>query len=233
MTTSARLFLAASLVGAGLAASPFVSAPALAQKADATKPKATEKAAPAEKTAEAPKPVVLTQAQIDGVLAAQPQLARIDAGSADKPDPKAEAKAQEEAEAIVKRNGFASLDEFQDASESIDAVLEGIDPQTKAYVGVTPLLKKQLAAVEADTSLPAKDKAAAVKELKGAIAAGEPGGRPPEGNISLVTQNYDKLNAALGPDEADGGKGEGGKGTGGKDAVAPATDSSGKAAGKK
>ncbi len=100
----------------------------------------------------------------------------------------------------MKRNGFASLDAFQDASESIDAVLEGVDPQTKTYVGVTPLLRKQLAALEADTTLPAKDKAAAVKELKGAIAAGEPGGKPPEGNIALVTQNYDRLNAALGPD---------------------------------
>lgn len=192
MTTSARILLAASLVGAGLPASALLAtAPALAQKA-----------APAEKAiqAEAAKPVVLTQAQIDGVLAAQPELAKIDAGSADQPDPKAEARAQEEAVAIVKRNGFASLDAFQDASESIDAVLEGVDPQTKTYVGVTPLLRKQLAALEADTTLPAKDKAAAVKELKGAIAAGEPGGKPPEGNIALVTQNYDRLNAALGPD---------------------------------
>lgn len=199
MTTSARILLAASLVGAGLPASALLAtAPALL----ATAPALAQKAAPAEKAipAEAAKPVVLTQAQIDGVLAAQPELAKIDAGSADQPDPKAEARAQEEAEAIVKRNGFASLDAFQDASESIDAVLEGVDPQTKTYVGVTPLLRKQLAALEADTTLPAKDKAAAVKELKGAIAAGEPGGKPPAGNIALVTQNYDRLNAALGPD---------------------------------
>ncbi|WP_342153857.1 hypothetical protein [Methylorubrum sp. SB2] len=222
MTTSARIWLAASLIGAGFAA-PLATAPALAETADAN-----QKAAPAEKAAEAAKPVALTQAKIDGVLAAQPELAKIDAGSPDKPDPKAEAKAQEEAEAIVKRNGFASLDEFQDTSESIDAVLEGIDPQTKSYVGITPLLKKQLAAVEADKSLPAKDKAAAVKELKGAIAAGEPGGKPPEGNIALVTQNYDKLSAALGPDDA----GED-KDAAAKDAPAPAKDSSGKAAGKK
>lgn len=225
MTTSARIWLAASLVGAGLAAAPLACAPALAQKADAGKKAAP---APAEKAAEAPKPVALTQAQIDGVLAAQPELAKINAGSPDKPDPKAEAKAQEEAEAIVKRNGFASLDAFQDASESIDAVLEGIDPQTKTYVGVTPLLKKQLAALEADKTMPAKDKAEAVKELKGAIAAGEPGGKPPEGNIALVTQNYDKLSAAMGPDEAGDDKD-----ASGKDASAPATDGAGKAAGKK
>ncbi|WP_286159072.1 hypothetical protein [Methylobacterium sp. Leaf456] len=224
MTTSARIWLAASLIGAGFAA-PLATAPALAQKADATKQKAAP--APAEKPTEAPKPVELTQAKIDGVLAAQPELAKIDAGSPDKPDPKAEAKAQGEAEAIVKRNGFASLDEFQDTSESIDAVLEGIDPQTKSYVGITPLLKKQLAALEADKTMPAKDKAAAVKELKGAIAAGEPGGKPPEGNIALVTQNYEKLSAALGPDDAGDDK------DAGKDAPEPAKDASGKAAGKK
>ncbi len=237
MTTSARIWLAASLIGAGFAASPFVSAPALAQKTDASKQKAApaEGAAPAEKAApaEAPKPVELTQAKIDGVLAAQPELAKIDAGSPDKPDPKAEAKAQEEAEAIVKRNGFASLDAFQDTSESIDAVLEGIDPATKTYVGITPLLKKQLARLEADKSVPAKDKAEAVKELKAAIAAGEPGGRPPEGNIALVTQNYGKLSAALGPDTPGDDKDAPGKDAAGKDAPAPSKDASGKAAGKK
>ena len=222
MTTPARTLLAASLIGAALAASALPGgAPALAQKA--AKPDAAAK--PAAPT-EAPKPVALTQAQIDGLLAAQPDLAKIDGGSADKPDPKAEAKAQAEAEAIVKRNGFESLAEFQDANESIDAVMEGIDPQTKAYVGVTPLLRKQLAALEADKTMPAKDKAAAVKDLKGAIAAGEPGGKPPEGNIALVTKNYDRLSAALGPDDGGDEKEAGGTNPGGKDAA-------GKDAGKK
>lgn len=225
MTTSARIRLAASLIGAGFAAAALASPPALAQKADASKLAAP---AAAEKAAEAPRPVELTQAKIDGVLAAQPELAKIDAGSPDKPDPKAEAKAQADAEAIVKRNGFASLDAFQDTSESIDAVLEGIDPQTKSYVGITPLLKKQLATLEADKNMPAKDKAAAVKDLKTAIAAGEPGGRPPEGNIALVTQNYDKLSVALGPDDAGDDKD-----AAAKDGSAPTKDVSGKAAGKK
>ncbi|WP_232630010.1 hypothetical protein [Methylobacterium sp. Leaf118] len=202
MTIRARTLLAASLVGAGLAASSLLGrAPALAQKAPEAAPSQPAVQPKPAAPAEASTPVALTQAQIDGLLAAQPELAKIDGGSADKPDPKAEAKAQAEAEAIVKRNGFESLAAFQDASESIDAVLEGIDPETKAYVGVTPLLKKQLAALEADKAMPAKDKAAAVEALKGAIAAGEPGGKPPEGNIALVTQNYDTLNAALGPDD--------------------------------
>ena len=34
-------------------------------------------------------------------------------------------------------------------------MLGGIDPETKSYVGATPLLKKQLAALQADKAMPA------------------------------------------------------------------------------
>ena len=184
MTPSARILLGASL------AACLAAAPALAQSKPPAPP--AKAAAPA---AEA-KGVALTQAQIDGILAAQPELAKLSGGSSDQPDPKV----QTEAEAIVKRNGFANLDAFQDATETVDTVLEGVDPQTKGYVGVVPLLKKQLAGLEADKAMPAKEKAAAVKEVKAAIAAGEPG-KPSEANIALVTKNYDRLSAALGPDD--------------------------------
>jgi hypothetical protein len=153
--------------------------------------------------AAAPEPgkaIALTQAQVDGLLAAQPELAKLSGGAPDKPDPKAEAQAQGQAEAIVKRNGFASLEAFQDASDTVDAVLGGIDPETKSYVGSTALLKKQLAAVQADTGMPANEKAEAVKEIEAALAVGEPA-KPSQGNIALVTKNYARLSAAMGDGE--------------------------------
>ena len=73
---------------------------------------------------------------------------------------------------------------------------DGIDPETKSYVGATPLLKKQLAALQADKAMPAKEKAEAVKEIEAALAAGEPE-KPSPANITLVTRNYARLSAAM------------------------------------
>lgn len=188
MTILSRSLFAAS-VSALLAGTALVPGVALAQP-------------PAQAPAHAPaapepgKAIALTQGQIDGLLVAQPELAALPGAAPDKPDPKAEAQAQAEAEAIVKRNGFASLEEFQDASDTVDAVLGGIDPETKRYVGATPLLKKQLAALQADKAMPAKEKAEAVKEIEAALAAGEPE-QPSPANIAVVTQNYARLSAAM------------------------------------
>ncbi len=196
MTIHSRTLLAASLSATLAAAAILSAAPALAQAGTAAKPAAGPPAAKAE-APEAGKEIALTQGQIDGLLVAQPELAKLSGGAPDKPDPKAEAQAQGQAEAIVKRNGFASLEEFQDASDTVDAVLGGIDPETKSYVGATPLLKKQLAAVQADKAMPAQEEAETIKEIKEALAAGEPA-KPSEANIALVTKNYARLSAAMG-----------------------------------
>ena len=185
MTILSRSLFAAS-VSALLAGTALVPGIALAQ-APAQVP--AQAAAP-----EPGKAIALTQGQIDGLLVAQPELAALPGAAPDKPDPKAEAQAQ--AEAIVKRNGFASLEAFQDASDTVDAVLGGLDPETKRYVGATPLLKKQLAALQADKAMPATEKAEAVKEIEAALAAGEPE-KPSPANITLVTRNYARLSAAM------------------------------------
>ncbi|UMY18207.1 hypothetical protein MMB17_02330 [Methylobacterium organophilum] len=187
MTTTARILLAAALAAGSLApASALLEGSAAWAQSRAA-------AAPAKAPAP-PKEVALTQAQIDGIVAAQGELAKVSsAGDGEKPDPKAKAAV----EAIVKKNGFAGLDDFQGAADSVEAVLDGVDPETKAYVGVAPLLRKQIAAVEADKAMPAKDKAAALKELRQALAQGEPS-QPSEGNIALVTRNYDTLAAVMG-----------------------------------
>ena len=65
------------------------------------------------------KEVELTQKQIDGVVAAQPEMQAIEAklpqGGDDKPDPKVEAKLT----AVVRKNGFSDLGEYADVSSSI------------------------------------------------------------------------------------------------------------------
>ena len=63
----------------------------------------------------------------------------------DKPDPKVEA----QAEAIAKKNGFASLAEFEDVSAmNIAMIMYGIDPQTKKFTEPPEQIKKEIAALK-------------------------------------------------------------------------------------
>ena len=145
--------------------------------------------------AQAPE-MTLTQQQIDGVVKAQPELQAIEAklpqGSEDKPDPKVQAKL----EGVVKKSGFASLNEYADVEATIGVVLAGIDPESKKYVGAEAVIKKQMDDVKADKSMPPKEKKEALDELSAEL---QPAARskPAPTNVDLVSKNYEKLNASM------------------------------------
>jgi hypothetical protein len=144
------------------------------------------------------KQIALTDKQIEGVLAAQKDMNAItDKLPQDaKPDPKVLA----QLDGIAKKNGFAGNDEYNNVLDNISLVLSGVDPATKKYVGSDAVIKAQIAQVQADKKMPAKDKKDALADLNQALKAPEP---PVEnkGNIDLVVKNYDKLNAVLGEDQ--------------------------------
>ena len=79
-------------------------------------------------------------------------------------------------------------------------VLAGFDPATKKYVGSDAVIKSQIAQVEADKKMPAKDKKQALADLSEALKAPEP---PIEnkGNIDLIAKYYNKLADLLGHDQ--------------------------------
>jgi hypothetical protein len=144
------------------------------------------------------KQMALTDKQIDAVLAAQKDMNAItDKLPQDaKPDPKVIAKLGD----IAKKNGFASYDEYNAVLDNISLVLGGIDPATKKYVGSEAVIKTQIAEVQTDKKMSAKDKKQALDDLNKALKAPEPAVEN-KGNIDLVVKNYDKLNAALGGDQ--------------------------------
>ena len=113
-----------------------------------------------------------------------------------KPDPKITA----QLEAVARKNGFASYDEYSDVIDNISLVLGGFDPETKKYVGAETVIKAQIAQVEADKKMSAKDKKEALADLNEALKSPSP---PIEnkGNIDLVAKYYDKLADALGDDQ--------------------------------
>jgi hypothetical protein len=146
---------------------------------------------------DAAKQIKLTDKQVEGFIAAQKDMAAVsnDAGKGDagkgKADPQAEAKIQ----AIVKKYGFASLDEYDDVEANIMMVLTGIDPQSKSFTQPPAMIKKQIDELKADKSMAAKDKQKAQEELNQALKTAQPIQFPT--NIELIKKNYDKIEAAL------------------------------------
>jgi len=150
--------------------------------------------------AEAPpvKQMALTEKQIQGVLAAQKDVDAITDKLPDnaKPDPKVDA----QLDAVAKKNGFASYDEYNTVVDNISLVLGGFDPATKKFVGAETVLKAQIAQIQADKKMPAKDKKETLADLNEALKSPPPAIEN-KGNIDLVAKYYDKLAEALGESE--------------------------------
>lgn len=153
---------------------------------------------PAQQEASAIKQIALTEKQIQGVLAAQKDVDAITDKIPDnaKPDPKIDA----QLDAVAKKNGFASYDEYNTVVDNISLVLGGFDPATKKFVGADVVLKAQIAQIQADKKMPAKDKKEALADLNEALKSPPPAIEN-KGNIDLVTKYYDKLAEALGEGE--------------------------------
>ena len=176
------------------AASLASSGPALAQ--------AKQQAAPPAQAAPAQTPtlkqVALTDKQLDGVLAAQKDMDAITAKLPENTAP--DQKVIGQLDGVAKKYGFASYDDYNNVVDNISLVLGGFDPATKKYVGNEAVLKAQIAQVQADKKMPAKDKKEALDELNEALKTPAPAVEN-KGNIDLVGKYYDKLVAALGDDQ--------------------------------
>ncbi len=144
------------------------------------------------------KQVALTDKQLDGVLAAQKDMDAITEKLPENTAPDAKVIAQ--LDGVAKKHGFASYDDYNNVVDNISLVLGGFDPATKKYVGNDAVLKSQIAQVEADKKMPAKDKKEALDELNEALKNPAPAIEN-KANIDLVGKYYDKLVAALGDDQ--------------------------------
>ena len=192
------LALAMACLAVALAA--LSSGDVLAQAKQAPpKQMAPAPAAPPPPQQEAPlKQIALTEAQVQGVLAASKDIDPITQKIPEnaKPDPKITA----QLEGIAKKNGFASYGDYNLVVDNIGLVLGGFDPASKKYVGAEAVIKAQIAQVQADKKMPAKDKKQALADLNDALKTPAP---PIEnkGNIDLVVKYYDKLADVLGDDQ--------------------------------
>jgi len=144
------------------------------------------------------KQIALTDKQIESVLAAQKDMDAVTDKLPENaaPDPKIDAKLDE----VARKYGFADYPDYNTVIDNISLVLGGIDPASKKYVGAEAVIKAQVAQVQADKKMPAKDKKEALADLNEALKQKQPEVAN-KGNIDLVLKYYDKLAEALGGDE--------------------------------
>jgi hypothetical protein len=158
---------------------------------------AKQQMAPAPAAQQAPPPakqMALTDKQIEGVLSSSNEM---DAVTAKLPENAApDAKAMAQLDAVAKKHGFASFDDYSNVTDNIGMVMSGIDSASKKYVGNESVLKAQIAQVQADKKMSPKDKKETLADLNDALKNPAPPIQN-KGNIDLVIKYYDKLAASM------------------------------------
>ena len=143
---------------------------------------------PSVATAQEVKQIKLTEKHMQGFIAVSEDMAKLsDGANQDKLDAELEA----QAEALVKRNGFANLAELDDVSTNISMIMSGIDQQTKKFTEPPEQIKQLIAAVKADKSVPEAQKREDLAQLEAALKDTKP--IQFKENITLVLKYFDKL----------------------------------------
>jgi hypothetical protein len=140
------------------------------------------------------KQIPLNDKHIEGFINAQKDMAQVAEkmqGNSDKPDPKVQA----ELEAISKKHGFASFQEYDDVAANISMVMAGIDPQSRAFTEPKVAIQKEIDEVKGDTTIPEKEKKQMLEELAEALKSAQPIQHP--ANIELVKKYWEKIDAVL------------------------------------
>jgi hypothetical protein len=139
-------------------------------------------------TAQEVKQIKLTEKHVQGFIAVSEDMAKLSDGAN---EVKLDAELEAEAEALVKRNGFANLAEFDEVSMNISMIMSGIDRQTKKFTEPPEQIKQQIDAVKSDKSIPEAEKKEDLEQLDTALKSAKP--IQFKENIALVRKYFDKL----------------------------------------
>jgi hypothetical protein len=134
------------------------------------------------------KQIKLTEKHMQGFIVVSEHMAQLyDGTNPDRPDPKLEA----QAETLVKKNGFASLAEYDDVTVNIAMIMSGIDRQTKKYSEPPDQIKKEINSIKANKAIPEAQKKEDVAQLEAALKNARP--IQFKENIALVLRYFDQL----------------------------------------
>jgi hypothetical protein len=134
--------------------------------------------------------IALSEDQVAHYIDATPQMrAAMGDAPADAPEPDAATMAK--LDEIAKAHGFRDFDDYNTVAGNLALALDGVDPETRTYIGADKVILKSVAAVNADKTMSEADRKAALADLQAQLKA------VPTlkfmGNIDLVVKYYDKL----------------------------------------
>ena len=189
--TSGTLALSLALAVSSLVVEAMGAASAVAQTTPAT---GADSATPASPAAGEVKQIALTPALIEQFVAAKKEidtvLEKMPDGT-DEPDPGTMSKL----DGVAKKFKFAGYKDYDAVENNIGIVMAGIDPDAKRYIGVDAVIKKQVADIQADKQISAKDKKDTIDQLNATLPTIPKLQFP--GNVDVVVKNYDRLNEAM------------------------------------
>jgi hypothetical protein len=134
------------------------------------------------------KQIKLTEKHMQGFIAVSEHMGQLyDGANPDRPDPKLEA----QAEALVKKNGFASLAEYDDVSVNIAMIISGIDQQTKKFTEPPDQIKKEIVSIKTNKSIPEAQKREDLAQLEAALKDAKP--IQFKENVAMVLKYFDQL----------------------------------------
>jgi len=96
-------------------------------------------------------------------------------------------------EGIAKKHGFKDFDDYNNVAGNIALVLDGVDPDSKAYVGSEKMIERAIAELKSDKQMSQADRRSALADLEARRKSATQ--VKYKANIDLVLKNYDKLSA--------------------------------------
>jgi hypothetical protein len=131
--------------------------------------------------------IKLTEKHIQGFISAHEDMAKLYAHAVLNNDPQLDA----QAEVVARTNGFASLAEYDVVSMNISMIMSGIDQLEKRYIEPPEQIKKEIAALKADESVPEPEKQEGLAQLESAFKNAKP--IQFKENIALVLKYFERL----------------------------------------
>ena len=151
------------------------------------------------------KQLLLTDVQITSFIAAQPDFSPLVvklSEAADKPDDSLKG----ELDAVSKKHGFASFDNYMDVNDNIAFVMGGLNRKTMEFTEPVERLKKDLEEIKADKDIPDDEKKLALEDLELEIKSAAP--LQNRENIDVVKRHFADLLKLLPDDGVEGPAGE-------------------------
>lgn len=136
--------------------------------------------------------IELDQALLDKWLVVLPAILKL---SKSAPSPQTDDEMRPHLERICAEAGFPSYEKCGEVIGYVGMIVSACDRRSQSFRDPIPLMRRQLARLEADAKMPPEAKARAIADVKG-ILAEFPDGFPRD-HIALANANRDRIFAAL------------------------------------